>query len=344
MEKKVLLKELVDSGTNIRREFIPKAVVSTEGKYQIGEFWDANKTIDVIVNNSHQQHDNIRELDEFAHNLDTIKVGRISVNDVTNLTESDINKLKTGDTVIDTTDKDAYTVVNKSDTEMSIVYSDAGIIKEIQYQKENDQWAYTQTNTFDPADKQDVLVSGVNIKTVNGNNILGSGDIDIQSTILANEQMPASWDTTHTMHDLINSINADPNAVPGKIYLSTVHISDLPSGILQAEVKVEVMGQQAGKKILLFSITSADISPYRWEYTAYNMSEGPWRSWMPSDGAYTKAQIDQMIQNAGSEVSHVFLTQSEYDAIQDVNQNAIYFILEPEPGSGFPLQFPITLA
>ena len=64
MEKKILLKELVDAGTNIRREFTPKAVVSTNGEHQIGEFWDANKTIDVIVNNSHKQHDNIRELDE----------------------------------------------------------------------------------------------------------------------------------------------------------------------------------------------------------------------------------------------------------------------------------------
>ena len=43
------------------------------------------------------------------------------------------------------------------------------------------------------------------------------------------------------------------------------------------------MGQQANKKILLFSITSADVSPYRWEYTSYNMSDGPWRSWLPSN-------------------------------------------------------------
>ena len=100
MEKKVLLKDLVDAGTHIRAEFTPKAVVSTNGKHPIGEFWDANKTIDVIVNNSHEQHDNIRELDEYAHNLDVIKVGRISAQDVLNLTNSQIDNLKVGDTIM----------------------------------------------------------------------------------------------------------------------------------------------------------------------------------------------------------------------------------------------------
>ena len=71
MEKKVLLKDLVSTGTHIRTEFMPRAVVSDNGEYQIGEFWDANKTIDVIVNNSHKQHDNIRELDEYTHAEET---------------------------------------------------------------------------------------------------------------------------------------------------------------------------------------------------------------------------------------------------------------------------------
>ena len=66
MERKVLLKDLVSTGTHIRTEFMPKAVISDNGKQHVAEFWDANKTIDVIVNNSHAQHDNIRELDEYA--------------------------------------------------------------------------------------------------------------------------------------------------------------------------------------------------------------------------------------------------------------------------------------
>ena len=221
MNKKVLLKDLVESGRHIRTQVTPKARVSDEGIYPIGEFWDANTTVDVIVNGA-------------TTALDTLKE-----------TEQKLNQV---------------------DIEL--------------------------------AKKQEKLVSGTNIKTISGQSILGDGNIDIQSTVLANEQMPDSWDKDHTMHNLIESINADENAVPGKIYLSTVNLSDLPAGMMQAEVKVEIMGQQSGKKILLFSITSADRSPYRWEYTAYNMSEGPWRSWMPyQDMSNIIARIEALEQS-----------------------------------------------
>lgn len=70
MEKKVLLKELVDTGTNLRKQIISKVRVSDEGVYPIGELWDANTTLDIIVNGAHEYHDNIRELDEFAHSTD----------------------------------------------------------------------------------------------------------------------------------------------------------------------------------------------------------------------------------------------------------------------------------
>ena len=30
----------------------------------------------------------------------------------------------------------------------------------------------------------------------------------------------------------------------------------------------------------MFTLSSTDISPYKWEYTSYNMGDGPWRSWM----------------------------------------------------------------
>lgn len=70
MEKKVLLKELVDTGTNLRKQIVSKVRVSDEGVYPIGEIWDANTTLDVIINGAHEQHDTVRELDNFAHNTD----------------------------------------------------------------------------------------------------------------------------------------------------------------------------------------------------------------------------------------------------------------------------------
>ena len=49
MEKKVLLKDLVDSGTHIRKQIVSKVRVTDEGVYPIGELWDANTTLDVII-------------------------------------------------------------------------------------------------------------------------------------------------------------------------------------------------------------------------------------------------------------------------------------------------------
>ena len=70
MEKKVLLKELVDTGTNLRKQITSKVRVSDKGVYPIGEIWDANTTLDIIVNGAHYTHDTIRELDEFTHSVD----------------------------------------------------------------------------------------------------------------------------------------------------------------------------------------------------------------------------------------------------------------------------------
>lgn len=70
MEKKVYLKDLVEFGSNTRKQITSKVRVSDQGVYPIGEIWDANTVIDVIVNGAHEQHDTIRELDAFAHQVD----------------------------------------------------------------------------------------------------------------------------------------------------------------------------------------------------------------------------------------------------------------------------------
>lgn len=42
MNKKVLLKDLVSTGTHIRKTVVPKTVLSDNGQFAPGEFWDAN--------------------------------------------------------------------------------------------------------------------------------------------------------------------------------------------------------------------------------------------------------------------------------------------------------------
>lgn len=126
--------------------------------------------------------------------------------------------------------------------------------------------------------KQDNLESGVNIKTVNGFSLVGSGDVAIGTY----RGIPASWDTNHTMADLIDSIAADTSAVPGESYMGTVHLSDLPENMIQAELIIEVMDQLGSNKTVAFQLASADTSPYKWEYVSAYGATGVWRSWIPA--------------------------------------------------------------
>ena len=164
MEKKVLLKKLVDAGTHIRSEFTPTAIVSDYGTRPIGEFWDANKTVDVIVNGAHAVHDTVRELDEFTEDnikrLDNVKTSRIGwdtehpITNIKALTNVQINSLKAGDTVIKTTGDQthSYVVAYKKDDEMSLVYTDCWTVEEVYYEKQGNNWTYIQTDVFKPED------------------------------------------------------------------------------------------------------------------------------------------------------------------------------------------------
>lgn len=137
------------------------------------------------------------------------------------------------------------------------------------------------------AGKQDTLVSGENIATINGHSIVGGDniDIDVQSIVRANEPYPESWKTDGTMAELIADINADDSAVQGKIYLATVYLSDLPASMIQAEMKAEIMtvDENLGKNIL-FTITSSNTAPYHWEYSSAYGSTGAWRSFTVNNG------------------------------------------------------------
>lgn len=64
MEKKVLLKDLVDSGTSLRKQITSKVRVSDQGAYPIGEIWDANTTINTIVDGASIAFDTLKEVEQ----------------------------------------------------------------------------------------------------------------------------------------------------------------------------------------------------------------------------------------------------------------------------------------
>lgn len=101
-------------------------------------------------------------------------------------------------------------------------------------------------------------------------------------SVTANQPFPTSWPTYGTMSQLISAINNDNTATKGKIYLSTVSYNDMPSGISQAEMKVEIMEDDDFGKNILFTVNSENVSPYRWEYLSAYGRTNQWRSYLPS--------------------------------------------------------------
>lgn len=111
--------------------------------------------------------------------------------------------------------------------------------------------------------KQDILVSGENIKTINGKSVLGSGNLEIET----NHPIPSSWDVSSTTAALCASIVADASAVKGMTYLGKINCSDLPGHLVQGEAIIGIIssGDANGKDIRI-TLTSADTAPYHWEY------------------------------------------------------------------------------
>lgn len=118
--------------------------------------------------------------------------------------------------------------------------------------------------------KQDTLVNQENIKSINGDSILGSGNLEISAHLV----FPSTWPTTSstTTKQFCDIVAADTTATQGKMYLGEVRWSDLSTvGLVNAEVVVEVMdGTTAQNKVIVLTMTSGNHAPYLWKYTYWN--------------------------------------------------------------------------
>lgn len=112
----------------------------------------------------------------------------------------------------------------------------------------------------------------------------------INKIVVANQPFPEGWpknEPTETGYpniefaDLITAMDADTEITAGKVYLATVHYSDLYDAVTlnDAELKIEVMKWEQNAKIAVFSITSANKAPYNWHNTLWNGSLGTWHSY-----------------------------------------------------------------
>ena len=133
--------------------------------------------------------------------------------------------------------------------------------------------------------------------------------------------IPASWDVDHSMSQLIASINNDTTAVPGKSYLGTVHLSDLPENMMQAELIIEVMDQLGsdGNKVIKFELSSSNVAPYKWEYTSAYGALGEWRSWVVEQQQADWNQTDTNAVDYIKNKPNVALKSDIYTIVGDAN-------------------------
>lgn len=68
MEKRVLFTELDDRGSHLRKEITPTAVVTDKRRFPTGQFWDANKTYDVIVADATSASDTLEKAEKNLNN------------------------------------------------------------------------------------------------------------------------------------------------------------------------------------------------------------------------------------------------------------------------------------
>lgn len=103
----------------------------------------------------------------------------IDVDNIETLTDSELNSLKVGDIVRKKTgnQKHCYIVTYKEENHgICLSYFDCGYLETISYDYTDGHWLF---NSKDVQETQSKLISGTNIKTINGNSILGSGNLDV---------------------------------------------------------------------------------------------------------------------------------------------------------------------
>ena len=130
--------------------------------------------------------EDIKYLQELkVENISSKTVGRVvDTNNITTLSDEVCNALKCGDMVnkVDSTGKHSYRVSYKKDKGgMCLTYSDASCVETVSYDYTAGHWVYNSKDVTTIENRQEELVSGTNIKTINNESILGSGNITIDS-------------------------------------------------------------------------------------------------------------------------------------------------------------------
>ena len=147
---------------------------------------------------------NITDLAKLENKTNVLESDLNNLNNKTNALESDVNNLNNKTNVLEADVTNLNNEINLKADKTEIPTKTSDLTNDSNY----------ITPSYHDATKQDVLVSGTNIKTINNQNILGSGNIEVESS--------AVWGSItgdlHNQQDLHNELQAkaDLTDIPTK--------------------------------------------------------------------------------------------------------------------------------
>lgn len=89
------------------------------------------------------------------------------------------------------------------------------------------------------------------------------------------KEFNANWPTATTLEAFGAAVLNDSSAVVGNAYLGGLSCTGLPSGMMQGDVTVEIIGTNSNK-VARFTLTSTNVYPYHWEGCYW---QGHFRGW-----------------------------------------------------------------
>lgn len=181
-----------------------------------------------------------------------------------------------------------------------------------------------QGNTGDKGDP--ARINGVNIITIKGGtdiNLEQTGtELIINNTHQTIMDFPDYIVTDKTMDDLLTSLNEN-NLPTGCIYIGKVNCSDLPEGLVQAELKIEAIKNSDDLNVYYFTIISTDIYPYLWTAIGFNTFSG-WHKRPISEDIPTKlSDLDDDINIAKKNENNNFSSAQTINGTLTVNGDIV---------------------
>lgn len=161
------------------------------------------------------------------------------------------------------------------------------------------------------------LINGVPVIAIKGGTNIEleqtGTDLIINNTQQILMDFPEYIVTNQTMDDLLTSLK-DNNLPTGNIYLGGVTCSDLPEGLMQAELKIEAIKNSDDLSVYYFTITSTDVPPYSWTATGFYNFSG-WQTRPTSEDIPTK--VSELVDDVSMAKKD---TDNDFSAAQTFNK------------------------